>query len=116
MSQLIINGVVVATPKSFKVDISDVDGETNRTARGTVIRDRVAIKRKIDCEWGMLTQDQASVLLQAVSDVFFTMTYPDPQLGITTKTFYVGDRSVPAYSWTNLQKPWSGLSMNFIER
>lgn len=116
MSRLVINGVVVSTPKVFKVGISDIDGETGRTARGTMIRDRVAVKRKLECEWGMLSQADVSKILNAVSNVFFTITYPDPQLNTVTKTFYVGDRSVPAYSWANPLKPWSNLSMNFIER
>ena len=33
---LIINGVTVVAPKSFKVSISDVDGETGRNARGDI--------------------------------------------------------------------------------
>lgn len=113
---LIINGVAVVTPKSFKASISDVDGETGRNANGDMIRDRVAVKRKLECEWGMLTQSEISTLLSAVTSEFFDVSYPDPQLGQTTKTFYVGDRSAPAYSWNEKLKPWSGLSMNFIER
>ena len=113
---LIINGVTVVTPKSFKVSISDVDGETGRNARGDMVRDRVAVKRKLECEWGLLSQAEMSALLTAVKSEFFTVSYPDPEVGIVSRTFYVGDRSAPAYSWANNLKPWSGLSMNFIER
>ena len=113
---LIINGVTVVAPKSFKVSISDVDGETGRNARGDMVRDRVAVKRKLECEWGLLSQVEMSALLTAVKSEFFTVSYPDPEAGIVSRTFYVGDRSAPAYSWANNLKPWSGLSMNFIER
>ena len=113
---LIINGVTVVAPKSFKVSISDVDGETGRNARGDMVRDRVAVKRKLECEWGLLSQAEMSALLTAVKSEFFTVSYPDPEVGIVSRTFYVGDRSAPAYSWSNNLKPWSGLSMNFIER
>nr|DAW08093.1 MAG TPA: hypothetical protein [Caudoviricetes sp.] len=113
---LIINGVTVVAPKSFKVSISDVDGETGRNARGDMVRDRVAVKRKLECEWGLLSQAEMSALLTAVKSEFFTVSYPDPEVGIVSRTFYVGDRSAPAYSWANNLKPWSGLSMNFIER
>lgn len=113
---LIINGVTVVAPKSFKVSISDVDGETGRNARGDMVRDRVAVKRKLECEWGLLSQAEMSALLTAVKSEFFTVSYPDPEVGIISRTFYVGDRSAPAYSWANNLKPWSGLSMNFIER
>lgn len=113
---LIINGATVVAPKSFKVVILDIDGETGRNAKGDIVRDRVSVKRKLECEWGMLTQVEMQTLLNAVTSEFFEVSYPDPQLGQATKTFYVGDRTTPAYSWAEKMKPWSGLNMNFIER
>lgn len=116
MSKLLVNGVAVVTPKTFKVAINDIDGETGRNANGDMIRDRISVKRKLECSWGMLTQNEIQTLLNAVQSEFFSVTYPDPQLGQTTKTFYVGDRTTPAYSWVENMKPWSDLSMNFVER
>ena len=43
-----INGVTIVTPKGYEVSISDIDGETNRNANGTLIRDRIAVKRKLN--------------------------------------------------------------------
>lgn len=111
-----INGVAIAAPKSFQVDIADIDGESNRNASGDLIRDRIAVKRKISCEWAPLLQSEISTLLKSVSSVFFTVTFPDPQLGIVTKTMYVGDRSAPAYLYINGEAKWNGLKMNFIEK
>ena len=111
-----INGVVITTPKSFEVSINDLDGESNRNANGKMVRDRIAIKRKINLEWPPLNQSEMSTLLNAVSSVFFTVEFPDPQLGMVTKTMYVGDRTTPAYQYTNGEAKWSGLKMNFIER
>ena len=116
MARLIINGVAVEPPKSFQVGIQDIDGETGRNANGDMMRDRITVKRKLDCEWGMLTQEEMSRLLNAVSPGFFTVSYPDPMLGQTTKTFYVGDRTAPSYSFTEKFKPWSGAKFNLIER
>lgn len=113
---LVINGVTVVTPKSMSVSISDVDGDTGRNANGTIVRDRVAVKRKIECEWGMLTQDEMQKLLNAVTPVFFSVKYIDPQIGETTKTMYVGDRTTPVYNFNNEFKRWSSLKMNFIEK
>ena len=70
MAQLTINGVAVKPPKSFQVGIQDIDGETGRNANGDMVRDRITTKRKLDCEWGMLTQEEMSQLLNAVSAVF----------------------------------------------
>lgn len=111
-----INGVAIATPKSFQITFQDLDGETNRNAKGDMVRDRITTKRKIECEWPPLTQTESSLLLNAVSDVFFTVTFPDPQLGVITKTMYVGDRTIPAYQYINGEVKWSGLKMNFIEK
>ncbi|MDU3412631.1 DUF6711 family protein [Clostridium sp.] len=111
-----INGVAIATPKVFEATVSDIDGETNRNANGELIRDRVAVKRKINLEWGTLEQSEMSKILNAVSNVFFTVEFPDPQLGLITKTMYVGDRTSPAYSYIDNKIKWQGLKMNFIEK
>ena len=111
-----INGVVVKTPKTFSVDISDIDGETNRNANGDMNRDRSTTKRKLKCAWVPLKNPEISTLLKSVQDVFFEVTYPAQMEGTVTKTFYVGDRNAPAYSCVNGEVRWEGLTMNFIER
>jgi hypothetical protein len=111
-----INGVDIATPKTFEATVSDLDGESNRNANGELLRDRIAVKRKISLEWGLLTQSEMQTLLTSVSSVFFTVTYPDPMSGVVTKTMYVGDRTAPAYQFVNGEVKWSGLKMNFIEK
>ena len=111
-----INGVAIATPKAYEATVTDLDGETNRNANGDLIRDRIAVKRKLNLEWGPLTQSEISTLLSAVSSVFFTVTFPDRELGMITKTMYVGDRTAPAYSFINGEVKWQGLKMNFIEK
>lgn len=116
MSNLTINGVSVVPPKSFQVGVQDVDGETGRNANGNMVRDRITTKRKLEIEWGMLTQSECKAILDAVSPVFFSVNYPDPISGQSTRTFYVGDRTAPAYSFTDKLKPWSGLKFNLIER
>lgn len=114
---LSINGVAVATPKVFEVQISDLDGETNRNAKGELLRDRIAIKRKINLEWGPLNDNEISTILKAVKDVFFEVEFPDPEEGkILEKTMYVGDRTAPMYNYNNGDPKWTGLKMNFIEK
>ena len=111
-----INGVAIATPKIYEATVSDLDGESNRNAAGQLIRDRIAVKRKLNLEWGPLSQSEIAPILNAVSVVFFTVTFPDPQLGIITKTMYVGDRTAPAYQYINEEVKWSGLKLNLIEK
>lgn len=113
MALLKINAVDVADPKSLQIDIMDLDGTTNRNAKGELVRDRIAVKRKISLEWPPLTPAQISTLLKAVQNVFFSCTYPDPMEGNDqTKTFYVGDRSAPMFK----KGLWESLKMDFIEK
>lgn len=114
---LMINGVAIKTPKKFTVGIQAVDGDSGRNANGDMTRDYIATKRKIELEWGALSDSEISPILKAVMSPFFEVTYPDPMEGsIITKTFYVGDRSSPTYSWNDKLPKWEGLTMNYIER
>lgn len=119
MSYLKINGVTVKAPKSFSFAVMDLDGQTERTASGKMKRDRIATKRKLEVEWGHLSDSEVSAILSAVTPIFFQVTYPDALTGTQrTGTFYVGDRTAPAYNWvpSMAKSKWEGLSMNFVEQ
>ena len=117
--QIKINNIEIATPSEFSVTVSDLDnGEsTVRTADGTLNRDRVAVKRQIDLTWPALTWSQTSTLLQAMSNVFFEVYYPDPMTGAyTTKTFYAGNRPVPVAIPKGNDIVWGNVKVTLIER
>lgn len=120
MSNLLINGVEVKPPQEFTVTLNTIDADSSgRNANGTMVRDIITQKVKIEAKWGPLSSQESSLILKSVKGKFFTLNYPDPEEGTQmTKTFYVGDRSAPAYSWNEkLQRvEWSNLAMNFIER
>ena len=113
-----INGVVMPTPKEFKVGLEDIDGETERNARGYLLRDRIASdKRKLECSWGPLDNSELNQILKAVEPVFFECEYPDPKEGgMVTKTMYAGPKSSTMYSYVDGKPKWEGLSFNIIER
>lgn len=114
------NGDVIPlpAPKSLTWGIQDIDGESaGRNQQGDMFRDRVAIKRKISCEWGPLNSQDMSILLNAVEDQFFSLTAPDAKDGKDrTMTAYVGDRSAPAYILHEGKWLWLSLTMDFVER
>lgn len=112
-----INGVVMPTPKEFKVGLDDIDDGTERNARGGLLRDRIASdKRKLECSWGPLSPSEISKILKAVEPVYFQCEYPDPKEGgLVTKTMYAGPKSAPLYRYVNGQPKWLGLSFNIIE-
>ena len=112
-----INGTKIPTPSTMQVDVIDVDSDSYRNANGNLVRDRVAVKRKISCSWNWLSIADCSTLLTAVQDEFFDIEYLDPVTGSNvTKTFYVGDRTSPIYSLVDGKKGWKGVSMAFTQK
>ena len=112
-----VNGSPIATPQKCSVGIYDVSKTADRNAQGDILIDRVAVKRKLEMEWGALSNSAISAILSAVTDVFFTVTYPDPLTGASkTITCYVGDRTAPMLKYTSGTPYWEGLRMNFIEK
>lgn len=121
MAILQINKIDIADPKTLTWDIYDLDSEegAGRNQEGLMFRDRVAVKRKLNCTWAPMEPLEISKLLKAMDDVFFTIRYPDAHDGTYREgTFYVGDRSTPLYMWNEEKQKylWEGLSANFIER
>lgn len=121
MAILKINKIDIADPQTLKWDIYDLDSEdgAGRNQLGEMFRDRVAVKRKLNCTWVAMEPAEMSALLKAMDEVFFTLSYPDAHDGIYREgTFYVGDRSTPMYMWNNEKGKylWEGLSASFIEK
>jgi hypothetical protein len=131
------NGVDIATPSKFSVNVGDLDSEkTQRMANGILQRDIIRSKvRKLEMNFPALNREQMKTLLEAVNadqaftasgitgisgtvsigKGFFVLEYPDP-LSLTNdkRIFYVGDRKIPMYDFS--RGLWEGVSFNFIER
>ena len=121
MAILQINKIDIADPQTLTWDIYDLDSEdgAGRNQEGLMFRDRVAVKRKLNCTWPPMEPAKMAALLQAMDNVFFTIRYPDAHDGAYREgEFYVGDRSTPMYVWNNEKGKylWEGLTANFIER
>ena len=121
MAILQINKIDIADPMTLTWDIYDLDGEegAGRNQEGLMFRDRVAVKRKLNCTWPPMEPAKMAALLQAMDAVFFQLRFPDAHDGAYREgEFYVGDRSTPMYVWNNEKGKylWEGLSANFIER
>lgn len=118
--QIKINGLEIAAyPSQFTVTTLDLDdGESSvRTADGTLNRDRIAVKRQIEMNWGPLPWATISALLRSMENVFFPVTYPDPMTGqYETKTFYVGNRPTPFAVAKGSEIMWNGLKVTLTEK
>ena len=111
-----IDGVVIPTPSKYTPGIMNIT-KSERNAAGKMIMEIIAVKRKLEMSWGILTSQETSDLLNAVSGTFFTVEYPDPQTkNINTGEFYVGDRVAGMVSFNKGVPSWSGMKFNLIER
>jgi len=111
-----INGVTLPTPSDYEVGIQDIS-KAERNARGTMIIERIATKRKIEVSWNFLSQEELSNLLKLVSPVFFSVEYIDPQEGKRKiGTFYAGDRVPKAMDYRNGKVRWRDIKFSLIER
>lgn len=114
------NGTVVNLPEpaTLSVAIQDLDSDkSGRNQKGQMFRDRIAVKRKISCAFLPLTNSEMKTVLQAVSDQFFTIEYPDPMTGSNrSMTAYVGDRTVPIFIIKDSKPMWDSVTLSIVER
>jgi hypothetical protein len=116
MSLIIIDGVEIPAPSEYSVGIQDIS-KAVRNANGTMIIERVATKRKIELSWKYLSKEQLAQVLTAVSNVFFQVTFIDPQDNATrTGTFYCGDRKAGMLDYKNGVPRYKDVQFNLIER
>jgi hypothetical protein len=113
-----INGqTVTPNPTAFGVGVSDIDLNSERTTSGLMVRERVAVKRKITLGWDVLTRAEMATILQLVSTVFFQVDYDDPETGVKkTGTFYSGDRQAEGLDYKDGEIIWRQLKFNLVER
>lgn len=97
---LIVNGVDL-TPYIFKQGVkwsrNDIDGpNAGRTQNdGDMIRDRRAIKTRLDVTCRPMTTEECRIVLQAIRPEYVTVRYLDPMEGeVVTKKMY--SSNVPA--------------------
>ena len=97
----------------------DLDGpNAGRGLDGTLIRDKVASKIRLDITCKPLTTEQAKIVLQAISPEWLTVRYTDPQNGGTVvKTMY--SNNYPATFL--IRRPdgteyWEGIAFPLIEK
>lgn len=116
-----IDGVTMPMPSKggFSITFADADGKgSGRNAKGYTRRHRLRRGiRTIEVKYKFINQTNSALVLNAISPEFVNVKYRDPLDGITTKRFYAGNRTVPAYGRTkNGVFMWEELSFNLIEQ
>lgn len=118
MAVIKINGQPLQpNPSKVTPGIMDIDRDSERTASGLLLRNRVAVKRKLILTWEYVTREQAEAITRAVSPVFVEVEYDDLQEGRITGTFYAGDRTADSEEWKGGQMvAWKNLRFTLTER
>ena len=118
-----VNGVDLApyiAKEGFQWTRNDVDGPNAGRSldNAYMIRDRVAVKRKLNVTCRPLTTAEIKVVLNAILPEFVTVKYTDPMAGGTvTKQMY--SNNVPA-SFLLAHRSgvdyWGGVTFPLVER
>lgn len=112
-----VNGTYIPDPSSLQWGLQTVsDSNAGRTTDGKMHVNRIAQKRKLNLSWTGVSFAVAAEILNAVNPETFSVTYLDALTNTRlTKTFYVGDRTAPVYSYHDGYKWYSNVSFDIIE-
>lgn len=102
----------------FKWQRSDIDAsDTGRDLTGTLRRNRVATKVRLDITCRLLESSEVSMVLTAIMPEYVTVEYYDPQMGeVVTKTMY-SNNNPATYQIKQADGTvmWSGITFPLIE-
>lgn len=115
-----INGIPIQSPSDCTWQLSDLSSdESGRSTRdGSMSKDIIAQKRKINFTWNTLSWEEASKLANFCKNkgVVVMLTYPDIMTGgYMTGRFYTGDMSANYKLWCENRHIVTNVTCNFIE-
>lgn len=98
---------------------TDVDGEgAGRMLDGTLERNRVATKIRLDVTCRLLRSTEASIVLSAIMPEWVSVKYYDPQIGSAVlKTMYSNNNPASyAIKHPDGTEWWGGITFPLIEK
>ena len=112
-----INGQYIPNPSSLQWGIQSVsDSNAGRDMSGKMHVNLVTRKRKLQLTWNAVDFNTASEILSAVNGETFIVEYRDALTNnMERRTFYVGDRTAPVYSYAVGRQWYSNISFDLIE-
>ena len=117
--RVIINGTDITKyirHRGVKWSRNDVDGpNAGRNLSGTMIRDRVATKIRLDVNCKPLTDEEHSRLMNILSPDRVSVSYDDPCDGFVTKIMYANNHSSEYLMRTRATEYWYNVSFPLIE-
>ena len=101
--------------KGIKWTRNDLDGSNaGRTMDGTMHRERVTTKVRMDITCLPLRSEDAAVVLNAIYPEYVEVEYTDPMHGNVIKTMY--SNNIPATYIDTETDLWEGIAFALIER
>lgn len=116
------NGTELPFCSTYKITWTDTDLESGRNINADMIRNRVRKDMyKLEFTYNLLDDDSVQLILNAITDVFFTVEFYSPlEKKRITRTMYCGDRSG---KWVTVRGDngeytlqMSGFAFNLIEK
>ena len=119
--QISINGTNITHLIAFqgvKWSRNDIDGpNAGRNLSGTMIRDRVSTKIRMDITCRPLTASEHTMLMNLLMPEFVTVVYDDPQAGRVQKVMYANNHtSEYCIKRANGRELWFNVTFPLIER
>lgn len=117
-----VNGTELPFCSTYKVTWTDTDLESGRNINAIMIRNRVRKDMyKLEFTYNLLDDDSVQLILNAITDVFFTVEFYSPlEKKRINRTMYCGDRSG---EWVTVRGDngeytlkMSGFAFNLIEK
>ncbi len=111
-----IAGVTVKSPSELKVGRYDIT-KSNRSASGKMMMELIATKRRVDCVWKMLPDNDLKLIIDTITanKPFFSLEYPDTG-GSKSMVCYAGDVVTSLWHTKNGIRYWEEVSIPFIEQ
>ncbi len=101
--------------KGVKWQRNDLDGENaGRTMDGTMHRERVTSKIRLDITCLPLSSEDTRTVLSTILPEYVEVEYTDPLYGLVYKTMY--SNNTPATYINTTTDKWEGISFPLIER
>lgn len=123
MSSLKIDGIAVPEPAHNGLTFTKEpiwSSNTGRGATGKMLGDIIGYKFKLQIKWPALSQEQTSLINQAInSKAFFDVEFIDPTNSNgdkITKSFYAGTPTYPVYSYVDGLPRYVGVGVDLIEQ
>ena len=113
---MLIDGIQIKTPK-LEVGGFEIS-KAERTSDGTMTKDVIAEKRRLDLTWPLIKDtDLQQILSLLKSKTFHTVTYPDPEHGEDrTITVYRGDAKAAPGHKVEGTRYYTDVSISLIEQ